>query len=331
MRRQVMRTKIMKCAGVLIGAVLAITLAATAFADSYPTRPIRLILPYNPGGIVDFVGRELAQELGAEIGQAIVSENRPGAGAVVGTDAVIRSAADGYTLLLVDPALVINQTLLDPPPYDVFKDLEAISVVSSAPNVVVVSQALNITTLAQLIAYGKANPGKLNYASPGVGTTGHLGAEMFKLRTGIEATHIPYKGSGGAFPDIIAGKVQFTFASIASALPFTSDNRVVPVAVAGDKRSPVYPNVPTLEEQGFANFAVDTWLTLFAPAGLPPEIRDKLNASVNAALAKPELKSALATIGVEPRGTSPDAAAAFVKAEYDKWRKIIIEAKIKDN
>jgi tripartite-type tricarboxylate transporter receptor subunit TctC len=326
-----MRAKIMKFAGVIAGAVLAVTLAATAFADSYPTRPIRLILPYNPGGIVDFVGRELAQELGAEIGQTIVSENRPGAGAVVGTDAVIRSAADGYTLLLVDPALVINQTLLDPAPYDVFKDLEAISVVSSAPNVVVVSRAMNITTLAQLIAYGKANPGKLNYASPGVGTTGHLGAEMFKLRTGIEATHIPYKGSGGAFPDIIAGKVQFTFASIASALPFTSDNRVVPVAVAGDKRSPVYPSVPTLEEQGFADFAVDTWLTLFAPAGLPAEIRDKLNAGVNAALAKPELKSALATIGVEPRGTSPDEAAAFVKAEYNKWRKIIIEAKIKDN
>jgi tripartite-type tricarboxylate transporter receptor subunit TctC len=234
-------------------------------------------------------------------------------------------------LLLVDPALVINQTLLDPPPYDVFKDLDAISVVSSAPNIVVVSQALNITTLPQLVAYGKSNPGKLNYASPGVGTTGHLGAEMFKLRTGIDATHVPYKGSGGAFPDIIDNKVQFTFASIASALPFTSDNRVVPIAVAGDKRSPVYPKVPTLEEQGFPDFAVDTWLTLFAPAGLPPEIKNKLDTSVNAALSKPELKAALATIGVEPRGTSPAEASAFVKAEYDKWRKIIIEAKIKYN
>ncbi|HUC51429.1 MAG TPA: tripartite tricarboxylate transporter substrate binding protein [Xanthobacteraceae bacterium] len=323
--------KITNCLAAIVSAFVALTPAAAALAEPYPTRPIRLILPYNPGGIVDFVGRELAQQLGAEIGQTIVPENRPGAGAVVGTDTVIRAAADGYTLLLVDPALVINQTLLEPPPYDVFKDLEAVSVVSSAPNVVVVSQAMNITTLAQLIAYGKANPGKLNYASPGVGTTGHLGAEMFKLRTGIEATHIPYKGSGGAFADIIANKVQFTFASIASALPFTGDNRVVPVAVAGNKRSPVYPNVPTLEEQGFANFAVDTWLTLFAPAGLPPEIRDKLNASVNAALAKPELKAALGKMGVEPRGTSPQEAAAFVKAEYDKWRKIIIDAKIKYN
>ncbi|HEX3506011.1 MAG TPA: tripartite tricarboxylate transporter substrate binding protein [Xanthobacteraceae bacterium] len=315
----------------ILGVLVAATLTANAFADSYPTRPIRLILPYNPGGIVDFVGRELAQHLGAAIGQTIVPENRPGAGAVVGTDIVIRSPPDGYTLLLVDPALVINQTLLDPPPYDVFKDLDAISVVSSAPNVVVVSQALNITTLPQLVAYGKANPGKLNYASPGVGTTGHLGAEMFKLRTGIDATHVPYKGSGGAFPDIIDNKVQFTFASIASALPFTSDNRVVPVAVAGDKRSPVYPNVPTLEEQGFPDFAVDTWLTLFAPAGLPLEIKNKLDTTVNAALAKPELKAALATIGVEPRGTSPAEASAFVRAEYDKWRKIIIEAKIKYN
>ena len=147
---------------------------------------------------------------------------------------MIRSAPDGYTLLLVDPALVINQTLLDPEPYDVFKDLTAISVVSSAPNVVVVSKAMNITTLPQLVAYGKANPGKLNYASPGVGTTGHLGAEMFKQRTGIDATHVPYKGSGAAFPDIINNKVQFTFSSIASALPFTSDNRVVPVAAAGE-------------------------------------------------------------------------------------------------
>jgi tripartite-type tricarboxylate transporter receptor subunit TctC len=315
----------------IIGVLSAALLISNAAAETYPTRPIRLILPYNPGGIVDFVGRELAQELGAEIGQAVVSENRPGAGAVVGTDVVIRSAPDGYTLLLVDPALVINQTLLDPKPYDIFKDLEAISVVSSAPNVVVVSQALKVTTLAQLIAYGKANPGKLNYASPGVGTTGHLGAEMFKQRAGIDATHVPYKGSGAAFPDIIDNKVQFTFASIASALPFTSDNRVVPIAVAGEKRSPVYPNVPTLEEQGFPDFAVDTWLTLFAPAGLPPDIRDKLNTSVNAALAKPELKSALATIGVEPRGTSPEQASAFVKAEYEKWKSIIVTANIKSN
>jgi tripartite-type tricarboxylate transporter receptor subunit TctC len=315
----------------ITGLVFAALLATGAAAETYPTRPIRLILPYNPGGIVDFVGRELAQYLGAEIGQAIVPENRPGAGAVVGTDLVIRSAPDGYTLLLVDPALVINQTLLDPKPYDVFKDLTAISVVSSAPNVVVVSKAMNITTLPQLVAYGKANPGKLNYASPGVGTTGHLGAEMFKQRTGIDATHVPYKGSGAAFPDIMDNKVQFTFASIASALPFTSDNRVVPVAVAGNKRSTVYPDVPTLEEQGFENFAVDTWLTLFAPAGLPNDIRDKLNASVSAALAKPEMKAALATIGVEPRGTSPQEATAFVKAEYDKWKDIIAKANIKTN
>jgi tripartite-type tricarboxylate transporter receptor subunit TctC len=315
----------------ILGVLLTVILTGTAAADTYPSRPIRLILPYNPGGIVDFVGRALAEQLGAEIGQPIVSENRPGAGSVVGTDSVIRSTADGYTLLLVDPAVVINQTLLDPAPYDVFKDLEPISVVSSAPNVVVVSQAMNITTLPQLIAYGKANPGKLNYASPGVGTTGHLGAEMLKLRTGMDATHIPYKGSGGAFPDIISNKVQFTFSSIASALPFTSDNRVVPLATAGVKRSPVYPNLPTLEELGFADFAVDTWLTLFAPVGLPSDIGDKLNTAVRAALAKPELQAALATIGVEPRGTSSEEAAAFVKSEYDRWRNIIIDAKIKVN
>jgi tripartite-type tricarboxylate transporter receptor subunit TctC len=154
---------------------------------------------------------------------------------------------------------------------------------------------------------------------------------MLKLRTGIDATHIPYKGSGSAFPDIISNKVQFTFGSIASALPFTSDNRVVPLATAGVKRSPVYPNLPTLEELGFQDFAVDTWLTLFAPAGVPTDIRDKLNAGVKTALAKPELKAALATIGVEPRGTSPEEAATFVKAEFDKWKSIVIDAKIKVN
>jgi tripartite-type tricarboxylate transporter receptor subunit TctC len=326
-----MPMKITTLLGAVINGLLAITLTTAAFAAPYPTRPIRLILPYNPGGIVDFVGRELAQALGAEMGETIVPENRPGAGAVVGTDLVIGSSPDGYTLLLVDPALVTNQTLLDPKPYDLFKDLEAISVVSSAPNVVVVSKAMNITTLAELVAYGKANPGQLNYASPGVGTTGHLGAEMFKLRARIDATHIPYKGSGSAFPDIIDNKVQFTFASIASAFPFTNDNRVVPIAVAGDKRSPVYPNVPTIEEQGFPNFVVDTWLTLFAPAGVPSAIRDKLNSSVNAALAKPDLKAALAKMGVIARGTSPNEADAFVTAEYEKWRKIIIDAKIKYN
>src|SRR4029077_17432706 len=176
-----------------------------AQAQNYPSKPVRLVLPYAPGGIIDYVGRTLAQKLSENLGQPVVAENRPGGGGVLGTDSVARSAPDGYTLVLMDPAIIINPTLQADVPYDVFRNLQTVSIISSSPEVLVISPILPVKTFPELVAYGKANPGKLNFASAGIGTTPHLAGEMFKLRTGIDATHIPYKGIGASYTDMIAG------------------------------------------------------------------------------------------------------------------------------
>jgi len=306
-------------------------LATLTAAQTFPSKPIRLVLPYAPGGIVDYVGRTLAQKLTEDIGSPVVAENRPGAGGIVGTDSVARSAADGYTLALMDPAIVINPTLQADVPYDLFKNLQTVSIVSSSPEVLVVSPALPANSFAELVAYGKANPGKLNFASAGIGTTPHLAGEMFKLRTGIEATHVPYKGIGASFADMMSGKVQMAFSSIAGALPFTLDNRVKPLATTGRKRSAVYPDLPTVAEAGLLGFEVDLWLGVFAPAGMPEPVLARLNAELKKALEAASLRAALAKVGVEPRGTSPQESAAFVRGEFDKWKQVITDGKIKEN
>src|SRR5262245_23757437 len=213
----------------LVGAA-AVLAATSAAAQSYPTKPVRLVLPYAPGGIIDYVGRTLATHMSGTLGQQVVAENRPGAGGIAGTDAVARSAPDGYTLVIMDPAIVINPTLQPSMPYDLFKQLATVSIVSSSPEVVVVAPQLPVKSIAELTAYGKANPGKLNFASAGVGTTPHLAGELYKQRTGIDATHVPYRSIGQSYPDMMANKVQFAFSSIAGALPFTTDNRVRAIA-----------------------------------------------------------------------------------------------------
>src|SRR5580700_178863 len=219
----------------LSAALLGAAAVAPARADNFPSRPLHLIMPYSPGGIVDFTGRVVAQKLGDVLGQTVVPENRPGAGGIVGVDYVAHSAPDGYNFVIMDPAIVINPTL-QKVPYDIFKDLVTISIVSSSPEVLVVAPDLGIKTYAELVAYGKANPGKLNYASAGVGTAPHLAAAMWALRTGIQAVHVPYKGIGGSFTDMMSNKVQMAFSSIPGALPFTGDNRVQPLATTGSKR-----------------------------------------------------------------------------------------------
>ena len=302
---------------------------STVAAQTYPSKPIRLVLPYVPGGIIDTAGRNLALRLSESLGQSVVAENRPGAGGMVGADAVARSAPDGYTILLTDPALVSNPTLQADVPYDLFKGLQSVSIIGSSPAVIVASLRLPVTTFAEFIAYAKANPGKLNFASAGIGTAPHLAGEMIKLRTGIEMTHVPYRGIGAAYPDVMSGKVQLAFSSIAGAVPFTSDNRVRPLATTGSKRSPVYPDVATVAESGLPGFDVDLWIGIYAPAGLPPAVLARLNGELNKVLQNAEMKAALAKIGVEPRGTSPEQGADFTRAEYEKWKKVIVEGKIK--
>ncbi len=317
---------------VFLGLALMSFLTSAAVAQSYPNKPIRLIVPYNPGGVVDYVGRTLAQYLGKPLGQSVVAENRPGAGGILGTDTVARSAPDGYTLVLMDPAIVINPTLQPSMPYDLFKNLEIVSIVSSSPLVLVVSPELPIKNFSDLVSYGKANPGKLNFASAGIGTTPHLSGEMLKQRTGVDATHIPYKGIALSYTDMMAGKIQFSFSSIAGALPFTSDNRVRAIATTGSKRTTsVYPDLPTVSESGMSGFEVDLWLGLFAPAGLPADVRDKLAGAIAEIMKDPALKVALAKVGAEPRGAAPQESAAVLKQEFEKWKKVISDGNIKSN
>src|ERR1700689_3267436 len=207
-------------APLLLWAALLLSLVAPARAEDFPSRPIHLVIPYGPGGIVDFAGRELAQKLGEVLNQTVVPDNKPGAGGIVGVDFVAHSDPDGYNVVLIDPAIVINPTLQKSLPYDIFTDLVAVSRISSSPEVLVVAPQLDIKSYAELVVYGKANPGKLNYASAGVGTAPHLAAVLWTLGTGIQAVHVPYKGIGGAFTDMMSKKAQMAFSRITGALPF---------------------------------------------------------------------------------------------------------------
>jgi tripartite-type tricarboxylate transporter receptor subunit TctC len=315
-------------ARVLVWSMLALAASLPAHAQNFPDRPVHLIIPYGPGGIVDFAGRVLAAKIGDALGQTVVPENKPGAGGIVGVDYVAHAAPDGYSMALMDPGIVANPTLQKSMPYDIFKDLVTLSVVSSSPEVLVVAPQLGIKTYAELVAYGKANPGKLNYASAGVGTTPHLAAEMWKLRTGIDAVHVPYKGIGGSFTDMMSNKVQMAFSSIAGALPFTSDNRIVPLATTGTTRSAVYPDLPTVAEAGLPGYSVDLWLSLYGTAGTPPDVQAKLNSAINKALQDGELKTSFAKFGLTPRGTSLAEGSAFTKDEYLKWKKVIEDGHI---
>jgi tripartite-type tricarboxylate transporter receptor subunit TctC len=229
--------------------------------------------------------------------------------------------------VLTDPALVTNPTLQKDVPYDLAK-LQAVSIIGSSPAVIVASLHFPVKTFNELIAHAKANPGKLNFASAGIGTAPHLAGEMIKLRTGIDMAHVPYRGIGAAYPDVLSGKVQLAFSSIAGAVPFTTDNRVRPLAVTTSTRSQVFPDVPTVAET-LPGFEVDLWLGIYGPIGIPPAVLARLSGEINKALAHPEMKAALARIGVEPRGTTPEEGAAFTRAEFEKWKKVIVEGKIK--
>jgi len=313
---------------IVFSLVTAVAGAPYARAMDYPTRPIHLVISYQPGGIVDFAGRVLADQLGTVLGQSIVVENRPGAGGIVGVDSVAHADPDGYNLVLIDPSIVTNPVLHKNMPFDVFKDLTPISLVGSSPDVLVVAPQLQIKSFDALVAYGKANPGKLNFASPGIGTTGHLAGEMFRQRLHIDATHVPYKGSGPAFVDLMSGKVQMLFSSIAGALPFTQKGSIVPLATTGHLRSPVYPDLPTVEELNQPGFVADTWLCLFAPAGTPADVIATLNRAVVKAGQAEALKTSFAKFGVEPRTSTAPETSTFIKDEYAKWKAVITDSHI---
>jgi len=310
-------------------AMAVLTGAPCARAQDYPARSIRLILPYNPGGIVDYVGRTIGQGLSQVSGQSVVPENKPGAGGIIGTRAVATSDPDGYTLLVMDPAIVINPLLQTEINYDLFKDLRVVSVVSSSPLVLVTTPSLPVASVQDLVDYARANPGTLNYASAGVGTTPHLAGELLRMHTGIAVTHVPYRGIASSFSDLMTAKVQFSFSGIPGAKPLTDDHRLRALATTATKRSPAYPELPTVIEAGLPGFDVDLWIAVFAPSSTPDLVVNRLNAMLRQALSDPAAAAALAKFGVEARLTSPSDGVAFVRTEYQKWKQVIEAAHLK--
>ncbi len=305
-------------------------IAANAAAQTWPSRQIQLVVPYAPGGVVDFIGRTVAQRLATQLGQPVVVDNRPGAGGIIGVDYAARSTPDGYTIVLMDPAIVINPSLQEKVPYDLHKDLQTIAVIGSSPLVLVANPTIPATTVAALVDYARANPGKLNFPSAGIGTTPHMAGELLNLRANVQMTHVPYKGSGPAMADLVAGQVQVGFSSITAALPFIRDGRLRPLATTGSKRSSALPDVPTMSEAGYPGFEVDLWLAVFCPANVPAGVVARMNAEIGTALSDQAVRDAFAKVGVEPRRTAVDDGSKFVRAESDKWSGVVRDAKLKE-
>ena len=281
----------------LIAALLA--LAGSAVAQDYPTKPIKFIVPYPPGGGTDVVARILVEPLSAELGQPIIIDNRGGAAGNLGTDLVAKAPADGYTILFTLSSHTINPKLYEKLPFDVERDFAPISLAAQIPQILVVNPSLPVTSVKELIAFAKANPGKLNYASVGIGSPGHIAGELFKLKTGVDMVHVPYKGGGPAVIDTIGGQVQVLFVSMPAALQHVKSGRLRAIAVTSAKRSASAPELPTIAEAGVPDYAVESWYGALAPAKTPPAIVARLNAAFVKVLDNPQVKERLFAQGAE--------------------------------
>ncbi len=309
------------------GALLALASAA-AQAQSWPTQTVRIIVGYPPGGTTDVIGRLVAQELTESLGKAVVVENRPGASGTIGSGIVAKSAPDGHTLLLVPSTHGTAPALYASLPYE-DRDFAPAALIATTPYVLVVHPSMTATTMAQLLAYLKANPGKVEYASSSPGTAQHLAGELMQRMAGVTIVHVPYKGTGALMPDLLSGRVPMMFENIAIMTPHIRKGALRAIAISSVKRTPLLPDVPTVAETGLAGFEVLGWFALLAPAKTPPEVVRRLNSDINASIAKPSVVARFAELGAEPLGGSPEQTAAFIKGEQDKWGRIIRDAGIK--
>ena len=315
-------------------AVAATSPAAGAQSASatvnYPTKPIRLVVTYPPGGNTDLVGRAVAQKLSEAWGQQVVVDNRGGAGGVLGTLIAKQAPADGYTLLLGTSAgMVLNPLLMKKVPYDAFRDFAPVSLVIINPQVLVVHPALPASSVREFIALAKAKPGQLNFGSSGVGTPNHLGGEMLKAMAGIDIVHVPYKGGAASITDLIAGQVQLVFSSAPSVVPHIRTGRLKALAVGSAKRTPALPDVPTVAESGVPGYEYTTWYGIFAPTGTPVPIISKLNAEVVRVLADPQMTQRFQSQGGDPTSSTPAQLTAYMKEETSRWTRVIKTAGIK--
>jgi tripartite-type tricarboxylate transporter receptor subunit TctC len=293
-----------------------------ARAQAYPTRPVRWVVPYPPGGPTDITARLMGQWLSERIGQQFVIENRPGAGGNVGTEAVLRAAPDGYTLLLVSGAHAINATLYEKLNFNFIRDSSPIAGISRVPLVMEVNPSVPTKTVTEFIAYAKANPGKVNMASPGNGTPGHVTGELFKMMTGVDLLHVPYRGSAPALTDLLGGQVQVTFDTTPASIEYLRAGKLRPLAVTTSARADVLPDVPTMSSV-VSGFEASAWYGMAAPKGVPMEVVEKLNREINSALADSRMRAKLADLGATPLPGSPADFGKLIGDETEKWAKVV--------
>ena len=312
-------------AGFIAVCAASLCAAPLAFAQAdYPSKPVRLVVPFPPGGTTDILARAVAQKLTEQWHQQVIVDNRPGAGGNIGADLVAKSAPDGYTLLMgTIGTQAINPSLYARMPYDAQKDFAPVILVAAVPNVLEVNPSLPVHTVQELIAYAKAHPGKLNFASSGNGTSIHLSGELFKSMTGVQMTHVPYKGSAPALADLAGGQVQLMFDNLPSSLGLIKGGKLRALAVTSTARSPALPDVPTIAESGLPGYEATAWFGVLAPAKTPPAIVDKLNAAIGAWLASPEAKEKLASQGAAAAGGTPADFARYIASETTKWAKVV--------
>ena len=303
--------------------VCLLVLATQALAQSYPSRPVRMVIPLSPGGFADVPGRILASRLSALLGYNVFVENRPGAGGTIGADFVAKSAPDGHTLLFTGTPHVISAWIYKKLPYDPLKDFEPVALVASGPYVLVVNPQLPVNSVRELIAAAKARPGQIDYASSGNGSAQHLVSALFASMAGIQLNHVPYKGSGPAMQDLLGGQVKVSFAGIPNVLPQIKAGRLRALAVSTPKRSPDLPEVPTVAEAGVPGYQATLWLNLATPLGTPKEIVQRLYAETEKALQDAELQQSFRSAGVEATPLGPQELAAFMQAEYEKWGRVV--------
>jgi len=318
----------MRRRSVLVGAAAA-SLAAPALAQSFPSKSVRLVVPYSAGGGADTTARLIAPKLQEALGQTVVVDNKPGAGGTIGDDAVAKAAPDGHTLLIGAFAHAVNPALMPKMPFRTPEDFAPISLLVTVPELLVVTPTFPAKTVAELVAMAKAEPGKLSYASSGNGSAQHLAAELFKMRTGTDIQHVPYKGGSLAVADVAAGHVPFYFGNMSSALPQARAGRVRALAVTSAQRSPAAPEVPTMAESGVSGCEISEWNALLAPAGTPPAIVERLHAEVVKVLRDGEIKAKFADLGADAVGSTPAELAAFLRGEMAKWAEVVKAANVK--
>ena len=313
----------------LAACLLFLLSIAAAHAQSWPAKPVKILVPFPAGGPTDVMTRVLADKLSTALGQPVVVDNKPGAGGTIGSDLVAKSAPDGYTLLMATSSTHSIGPYLGKVPYDPKKDFAPVVYVGKATNILVVSPTLNIHTLRELIDYAKKNPGKANYATSGIGSISHLTSEMFASMAGIKIVHVPYKGTQLSMPDLMSGQVAMLFDSVLTAKPHIDAKRVVGLTVSSKERSALVPDMPTMAESGLPGFDSWTWFGLFAPAGTPAAVVDRVNAEVNRIVTDPAVRERFAQLGFETTGGSPAQFSAVMDSESAKWSKVIHDANVK--